>query len=67
MFGSGFKAFRPEVMGLLVHPFLISDRHRVSVFDGRLAQELPGPGLDGPAAFFGLYALSNASCLRKPG
>ncbi|HEX4143239.1 MAG TPA: O-antigen ligase family protein [Pirellulales bacterium] len=23
MFGSGFKAFRPEVMGLLVHPFLI--------------------------------------------
>ncbi len=58
MFGSGFKAFRPEIAGLLVHPFLFPIII-VSPFllVGRL-RTFPPKILMALTIFFGLYVLA---------
>jgi len=59
MFGSGFRAFRPEIMGLLVHPFLIPIAI-VSPFllVGRI-KAFPAGALSALVIFFVLYSMSS--------
>ncbi|HEY1786333.1 MAG TPA: hypothetical protein VGG30_12315, partial [Pirellulales bacterium] len=61
MFGSGFKRWRPEIGGLLVHPFLIP-LAIVSPFllVGSL-KNFPTKVLFALCVFFGMYTLSNIS------
>jgi hypothetical protein len=59
MFGSGFKAFRPEVMGLLVHPFLIPIALVAPFLLISRLKAFPVRALTALTVFFLLYAMSN--------
>jgi hypothetical protein len=61
MFGSGFRAFRPEVMGLLVHPFLIPIAAVSPFLLVNRLKAFPARALSALMIFFLLYALSNVT------
>jgi hypothetical protein len=64
MFGSGFKALRPEIFGLLVHPFLIPLALAFPFIVVGSLKNFPTRALAALLLFFALYTLSNTSNVR---